>query len=162
MNRFLQTYPTPPGSIISADRANPPCQRRQTPRRVAMVIVIMLVGLALVTALLGVAVRSIDTQRQRWRFQAEQTQLDWLVRSAAERARMQLTRDAGYRGETWEPTIPPEEAGYRARVEIAVQAQDADAWTIGVEASLRRGQRIAARRQAEFTATRETVREASP
>jgi Tfp pilus assembly protein PilX len=99
-------------------------------------IILVLLGLALTTAIFLSVLKMIAVQRQSVELQARQIEAGWLAESAVQRAAARLSAEAGYRGETW--NISAKEIGGRDGATIAIRVENvpgkSDRRTVHVEA----------------------------
>jgi type II secretory pathway component PulK len=91
-------------------------------KRKGVAMVVVLVGLAVTTAIFLSVLKLMAVQRQSVELQTRQIQAGWLAESAVERALARLSADAKYSDETW--NIPAQEIGGRDAATIAIHVDD--------------------------------------
>jgi len=113
-----------------------------------MVLVTMLV---VTSILMGMLQNTLRVRRQlHTERNARQTEL--LLQAAADRARFQLAKDSGYRGETW--NVPSAELADRGDAEIAIKlnstTEPSRGWQVTIAAEYPRGSPSSVRRTANL------------
>jgi hypothetical protein len=113
--RLVPLSPCPSGSEHRVVHS----MRRQRARRGA-VLIMALVCLALIAALGGTLLRWAAIEHKLLRSQERASQAHWLAEAGLERAAANLSRDAGYKGETWDVAAADLPSGEAARVRMNV------------------------------------------
>lgn len=112
------------------------------------ILIVVLVCLALATALSVVVVRQIAVERLAAQWNDRSLQARWLVESGIERAAARLAADADYAGETWTLSVKQLAGRDGAVVRIQVDAVDDQPRqrTVRVEADYANGSEYRCRR----------------
>jgi type II secretory pathway component PulK len=91
------------------NRKKTTASRVSLPARRGAVLVVVLVCLAIATALMGSMLRSAAARHRTLRLEQRRIQAEWLATSALDRAAARLAADADYSGEVW--NVPAESLG---------------------------------------------------
>ena len=131
-------------------------QRRQR----GAILVVVLVCLAVATAMSVVVVKQIAAERQAVQMNHRRLQASWLAEAGIERAAARLAADPKYAGETWTISANELAAGESGVVKIQVEAiaGQPERRSVRVEADYRDAPELNCRRVKQILVDRDAIR----